>query len=181
MNDTNIVRLDDILELSGLSGTLLPFRYEYHPEYSKYAKVLTTNYRGLQLSITTLAYGELETLQSILPRLKPYGGVLWLLSSNTSGEYWKGGNPSGQHGQYIWAGVPRFKDKSLARVLADIKCDANITDNSNIEWVFADNAISGNHAAQECVSRIGTMLAIHHGKRLRSALFAPFQNPNKMK
>lgn len=113
-------------------------------------KALTTTYRGIEMHPETLINPllEMKRLQGMGYQFKE----IHCLSSVTHGEQDKFGEPSGEHGQYIWTRVVA-KGGKIGK------------------WVYVGNNLSPNAAARDCAFNVVSSLITHHRHNLRIAVF----------
>ena len=127
-----------------------PFVYRPFNGFSDKFKALSTTYRGIEMHNETLMNPLLE-----MNRLHEMGykfREVHCLSSVTRGEMDKPGNPSGEHGQYIWT-----------RLVAN---DGKIG-----QWIYVGDNLSPNAAARDCAFHVMSNLITRHRRNLRTAVF----------
>lgn len=127
-----------------------PFVYRPFDGQKGNFKALSTTYRGVEMHNETLMNPLLE-----MKRLHEMGykfKEVHCLSSVTRGEMDKPGNPSGEHGQYIWTRL--------------------VTNDGKIgKWIYVGDNISPNAAARSCAFNVMSNLITNHRHNLRIAVF----------
>ena len=137
-----------------------PFLYTEYPGICNKTEILTTKYRGICLHYETLANPLLNIRQLQNAGYKFI--EIHCLSSITKGEPNKPGNPSGEHGRYIWTQAVMKNDSVIY---------FNGKKGDKGPWVYVGDGTTPDAAARDCALHVLTNLCWRHRHDLRIAVF----------